>query len=325
MRTILSLSLVLFVATSSLPVKAEESSPGNYEVSTVPAPITERFITAVQNDSSWELEESLFARNDTVSGADKLIWSGSELSTSVTIADFALEFLKSATQSSYNLQVSIQTGQVLIRSSNPPSQQLAGGVIAPYSPSLSYRKFIPGGSDTGFILLIPKMGNPDWQGLVICPQNRMEKDGSTTFMSSGYKLNSVKVTPKAEIRAHQETGKALGKIDIKIQTSKNIPRAETFNRSIERSDPGLSQIYFADQNDSQALAQSLPFAGIKVFGELISPSGSRRVKTLEGLIQSMSFDFSAPIHFRQDAKDVTFGGDGCFAVLRGILFEESYL
>jgi hypothetical protein len=153
----------------------------------------------------------------------------------------------------------------------------------------------------------------------------MEKDGSTTFMSSGYKLNSVKVTPKAEIRAHQETGKALGKIDIKIQTSKNIPRAETFNRSIERSDPGLSQIYFADQNDSQALAQSLPFAGIKVFGELISPSGSRRVKTLEGLIQSMSFDFSAPIHFRQDAKDVTFGGDGCFAVLRGILFEESYL
>lgn len=325
MRKLISLVLALIVAASPLPTVADESSPGNYQVSAIPGPIMERFVSAVQNDTSWDLEESLFARSESVTGSQKLIWSGSELSTSVTIADFNVEFFKQSTQSSFSLEISIKTGQVLIRSSNPPSQQLAGGVIAPYSPSLSYRKFIPGGSDTGFILIIPKMGNPEWQGLVICPQNRTEKDGATTFTPTGYDLTSIRVAPKAEIRAHLETGKALGKIDVKILTTRNIPRAETFSRSIERSDPGLSQIYFADQKDSPALVAKLPFAGIKVIGELLSPSGARRVKTLEGLIQSTPLNFQTPINLRQDAKDLTFGGEGCFAVLRGIIFEESYL
>jgi hypothetical protein len=313
----------LLCLSSLVPVGAYgQDSPGHYQANTLPTEILATFIEAVRTDGLWKAPEAILPAGAIPSGEQRLLWSGSEINTSLTIGNPTVKFSKAAQH--FELEIIREQQRFVLRSSAPSHPAFAAGVIAPYSSTSSYFKHIPGSNGTGFVALVPKMTPSDWYAIGVCPYERTKNAIGSEFSSSGFIGAAIRFEPRAEVSARQDTGDAKGKAYMSIHTTPNIARAVSFERSTEQASPRLATMYFTEGAVATTPLSESQIAGIKLFAKLISPAGNTRSKQVEGVVQILPFDLPAPIEFTQDGRKSSFEGKGCVAIVQGITTIENF-
>lgn len=319
---------IIAILASAPRVLLGESIPGHYTVAPLSPSVLENFVAAIQNDSVLSPPEAALPSDPVQSGEQRLLWAGAEIKTSLALGKLTVRFTRSAAlpapQESFELEISKEPERIVVRSTAPSHPAFAGGIIAPASSSTSFIKFIPGAKDTGFVTIIPKSPQAEWFSLAVCPANRTLGDGQFHFSSTAYTPASVRFAPKAEVRARQETGEASGKATISILTSTGIPRAATFERTVEQPSPRLEAIYFPDKSEAVTAEANQLVAGVRVGGELISPMKTGWSKSTEGVAYLIPFNLPTPIEISQDGVKSSFGGTGCVLVASGIFSHEQF-
>jgi hypothetical protein len=322
------LGSVLAVMCITNGVSAQEAAPGHYIPADLPAGIIDGFIGSVTNDEEWEVTDELAGAPHVLTAEESFVWAGSEIKAAMSLGMPTVTFSRPATNEtpahSFTLNIAFEKTRIIVRSSDPGNPKLAAGAALTYSEDKSFFKYIPGALDTGYVAMIPKSSPKDWYGIAICPRTKYDDKQSHVLSFTNYTPESVALTVQGELTAKQRTGYAKANVWGEVLTSPNIRRAIPFTREVTTENPLLQIQYFADSADDAAESTPYPYAGMRMECRMKAPQGAHRYKKTEGFVRAVPFTPEKSIVFYQDGNHYSIEAGQCFAIIRGVLFEEDF-
>ena len=323
----MKLYLCLFPQLFFASILLAEAPAGHYDPDPIAPEIMNSFTTAIYKDTEWVLPESAIGGAAVLTPQEKLIWAGSEISTTFVQGDPTIDFSAPATadtpEKSFSLTLHFAPKQIVFHSTAPVSAKFASGAALPYSLKSSFRKFIIGGDGSGFVALIPRSSNTDWYGIAICPRDRIIEKKTHYFSPTTFAPNFVTASVEGKLVGSETTGDIKVQASGEILTTRNIARSKPWHEAENAENANIDMEYFVDKTDTELATTNLLYSGIRMHGLLISAHGGKREKTVESFTRVEPFQFSSPITFVQNGLPFTLDSGPCFAIFRGVTEKET--